>query len=154
MGRKINVSFLLKVFVFLLLPIIFYYPIILGLLPFNGNLLIEHWSPLSFLKWPGFPLGLPVKFMGMDEILEFYPLLDFTYSSFRSGIIPLWNPYNFAGYSHIGNWASAVFYPIHLSMFILNKTWVLILLKLSVTVLSGSFTYLYLKTIKLSVRSS
>src|SRR3989344_1678600 len=154
MGRKINVSFLLKVFVFLLLPIIFYYPIILGLLPFNGNLLIEHWSPLSFLKWPGFPLGLPVKFMGMDEILEFYPLLDFTYSSFRSGIIPLWNPYNFAGYSHIGNWASAVFYPIHISMFLVSKPLVLIFLKVSAIALSLFFTYIYLRSLKLSGSSS
>ena len=153
MGRKINViSFVF--FVFFTLSVVFYYPIISGKIPLNGNLLVGLWPPLNFLEWPEFPAGIPFKFMGVDEVREFYPLLDFTYDSFRSGVIPLWNPYNFSGYSHIGNFASAVFYPIHLSMFILSKAWVLVLLKLSVIVLSGSFTYLYLKTIKLSVRSS
>src|SRR3989337_2242828 len=151
MGRKINV---IPIFVFLVVALIIYYPILLGEIPFNGNLLVGLWPPLNFLKWTEFPAGIPFKFMGVDEVREFYPLLDFTYNSFRSGQIPLWNPYNFSGYSHIGNWASTVFYPIHLSIFILSKTWVLILLKLSVIILSGSFTYLYLRTIKLSTISS
>ena len=154
MGRKINVKVLVRFFVFILLPIVFYYPIISGSLPFNGNLLVEHWSPLNFLKWPEYPLGVPVKHMGIDEVLEFYPLLDFTYNSFKSGTIPLWNPYNFAGYSHIGNFASAVFYPIHVSMFILSKPLTLIFLKLSAIALSLFFMYRYLRVLELNEISS
>lgn len=154
MGRKINVKALLPFLIFIVVSVLFYYPMLFGRAPFNGNLLVSLWPPLNFLKWADFPAGVPFKFMGVDEVREFFPLLDFTFDSFRSGVIPLWNPYNFSGYSHIGNWASAVFYPIHLSMFILSKTWVLILLKLSVIVLSGSFAYLYLRIIKLSTMSS
>ena len=151
MGRKINV---IPIFVFLVVALIIYYPILLGEIPFNGNLLVGLWPPLNFFKWTEFPAGIPFKFMGVDEVREFYPLLDFTYNSFRSGQIPLWNPYNFSGYSHIGNWASGVFYPLHLSILILNKPFVLILLKLSASVLAGFFTYLYLKALKLSEISS
>src|SRR3990167_1493106 len=151
MGRKINV---IPIFVFLVVALIIYYPILLGEIPFNGNLLVGLWPPLNFLKWTEFPAGIPFKFMGVDEVREFYPLLDFTYNSFRSGQIPLWNPYNFSVYSHIGNWASGVFYPLHLSILILNKPFVLILLKLSASVLAGFFTYLYLKALKLSEISS
>src|SRR3990172_8139416 len=124
MGRKINVT-LFAFVVFLIFSIIFYYPIIFGKVPFNGNFLVGLWPPLNMLTWPEFPAGIPFKFMGVDEVREFYPLLDFTYNSFRSGIIPLWNPYNFAGYSHVGNYASAVFYPLHIFMFALDKPLVL-----------------------------
>lgn len=153
MGRKINVN-LLSVFVFLVLSLIFYYPILFNKIPFNGNLLVSLWPPLNFLKWPEFPAGVPFKFMGVDEVREFYPLLDFTFDSFRSLTLPLWNPYNFSGYSHIGDYASAVFYPLHIFMFVLGKPYMLIVLKLSVSLLAGVFTYVYLRVIKLSKISS
>lgn len=92
--------------------------------------------------------------MGIDEVREFYPLLDFNYDSFKSGTIPLWNPYNFSGYSHLGNLASAVFYPLHILILLFSKTWVFISLKLSAAVLAGFFTYLYLRTLKLNELSS
>lgn len=154
MGRKINVKALFPFLIFLVFSIFFYYPIVFGKIPFNGNLLVGLWPPLNFLRWPELPAGIPFKLMGIDEVREFYPLLDFTLDSFKSGILPLWNPYNFSGYSHIGNWASAVFYPLHISMFFLSKVWVLILLKISASVLAGLFTYLYLRTLKLSQMSS
>ncbi len=154
MGKKTYLNLLLVFGIFTALSIIIYYPLLFSKIPINGNLLVALWSPWKFLKWPDFPAGLPFKFMGVDEIREFYPLLDFTYDSLRSGQIPLWNPYNFSGYSHLGNWASAVFYPLHLAMFILGKVQVLIFLKISAIILSGFFTYLYLRSIMLEKASS
>jgi uncharacterized membrane protein YfhO len=154
MGRKINVEIFIPFLVFFFVSLLFYYQIFLGQIPINGNLLVSLWPPLNFLKWPEFPTGVPFKFMGVDEVREFYPLLDFTFDSMRSGIIPLWNPYNFSGYSHIGNWASAVFYPLHAFIFVLSKPYVFILLKLSAIVFSGLFTYFYLRTLNLSRASS
>lgn len=149
MGRKINVEILLILVLFIVLALSFYYPIFLGKIPLNGNLLVVFWSPWKHLHWPGFPTGVPFKFMGVDEVREFYPLLDFTHNAFRLGFIPLWNPYNFSGYPHLANWASGVFYPLHFAMLFLNKIQTLIFLKLAAITLSGFFTYLYLRQLKL-----
>lgn len=145
MGRKINVGLLILV-LFTALACIFYYPIFFGKIPFNGNLLVAFFSPWEY--------RVPFKFMGVDEIREFFPLLDFTYDALRTGQIPLWNPYNFSGYPHLANWASAVFYPLHLSMFLLNKLWTFIFMKLSAIVLSGFFTYLYLRVLSLDKKAA
>lgn len=140
--------------IFVVLSLIFYFPIFLGEIPLNGSLLVTHWSPWEFIKWEKFPTGVPQKFVAIDEVREFFPLLDFNFDSLKAGVIPLWNPYNFSGYSHLANWASAVFYPLHIFMFLLGKTQMLILLKLSIIILSGIFTYYYLKTLKLNNISS
>ncbi|MDP2649440.1 MAG: YfhO family protein [bacterium] len=145
------------IIVFLALTIIalfFFLPIFSSKIPFNGNLLAAFWSPFKFEKWANFSSGVPFKFMGVDEVREFYPLLDFTYDSIKNKTIPLWNPYNFSGYPHLANWASAVFYPLHLSMLIFSKVQTLIFLKISAIILSGFFTYLYLRSILLSKYSS
>lgn len=139
---------------FFVLACIFYYPIFLGKIPFNGNLLIAFWSPWKHEKFSEFPTSVPFKYMGVDEVREFFPILDFTYESIRNGNIPLWNPYNFSGYPHLANWAAAVFYPLHLMIFFLTKVQTFIFLKLSAIVLSGMFTYLYLRAIALDGKSA
>lgn len=146
MGRKINLNsfFILGIFIFIAL--IFYYPIFLGKLPFNGNLLVSFWSPWNY--------NLPFKFMGVDEIREFFPLFNFTYENLRSGSLPFWNPYNFAGTPHLANWAGAVFYPLNLTFFLFSKVWSFIFLKLSAIFLPGFFTYLYLRALTLDKKSS
>lgn len=154
MGRKINLENLFIVVIFVLLACIFYYPIFLGKVPFNGNLLVAFWSPWKYQDWVSFPTGIPFKFMGVDEIREFFPVLDFTDSTFATGAIPLWNPYNFSGYPHLANWASAVFYPLHVALLLLDKITALIYLKLTSIILSGFFTYLYLRVLKLDSWSS
>lgn len=145
MGRKTNVGFLILV-LFTALSFVFYYQISFGKIPFNGNLLVAFFPPWKYI--------VPFKFMGVDEIREFFPLLDFTHDSLRSGQIPLWNPYNFSGYPHLANWASAVFYPLHLSMFLLNKLWTFVFLKLTAIILSGFFTYLYLRVLSLDKKAA
>ncbi len=154
MGKKINLNFLFVFGLFIILALIFYYPIFYGKVPLNGNLLAAYWSPWRYVSWENYPTGIPFKFVAVDEIREFFPLLDFTFDSIHSGFIPLWNPYNFSGYPHLANWASAVFYPLHIVIFIFNKYQTLIFLKLSAIVLSGIFTYLYLRSIRLDKESS
>lgn len=146
MDRKTNLAIF---FIFVLLSLIFYYPIFLGKVPFNGNLLVSFWSPWKYLN-----LYAPFKFLAVDEIREFFPLLDFTYERLRLGELPLWNPYNFSGYAHFANWASTIFYPLHLSIFLLSKIHFFIFLKISSIFLSGFFVYLYLTSLGLDKRSS
>lgn len=154
MGRKINLESFLIFILFGFLSMFFYYQIFFGKIPFNGNLLVAFWSPWKYQQWTSFPSGVPFKFMAVDEIREFYPLLDFNYDNIKNGQIPLWNPYNFSGYPNLANWASAVFYPLHLVFFFLNKIQSFIFLKLSAIALSGIFMYFYLNSLKLDKRSS
>lgn len=131
---------------FILGALLFYYPFLRGKIPFNGNLLVSFWFP-----WK---VSLPYKFVGVDEIREFYPLFDFGYKSLRQGKLPFWNPYSFSGTPHLANWASAVFYPLNIFIFFLGKIPFYIFLKLSAIILPGLFTYLYLKTLKIGKRAS
>ena len=154
MGRKIIVMALIPI-LFFILSLIFYYPIFLGKIPLNGNLLVAFWSPWKYEEFGGFSTGgVPFKYLGVDEVREFYPLLDFTHDSLRSGNLPLWNPYNFSGYPHLANWASAVFYPLHVALLFLDTITAFIYIKLTSIILSGLFTYLYLRALKLDMRSS
>ena len=154
MEKKAYLELLIIFFIFTFLSLFIFHPIFLDKIPFNSNLLVAFWSPWKFIIWEKFPTGIPFKFMGVDEVREFYPLLDFTYDSIKNKTVPLWNPYNFSGYPHLANWASAVFYPLHLSMLFFSKVQTLIFLKLSAVILSGFFTYLYLRSILLSKYSS
>lgn len=154
MEKKAYLELSIIFFIFTFFSLLFFHPILLDKIPFNGNLLVAFWSPWKFVSWEKFSTGVPFKFMGVDEVREFYPLLDFTYDSIKNKTMPLWNPYNFSGYPHLANWASAVFYPPHLSMLFFSKIQTLIFLKISAVILSGFFTYLYLRSLLLSKYSS
>lgn len=154
MGRKINLTPLFIFGIFAILALVFYFPIFLGKIPFNSNLIIAYWPMWMFFSWEGFPTGVPFKFISIDEVREFFPLLHFNFESFRAGFLPLWNPYNFSGYPHFANWASAIFYPLNIFMFLGSKIFAFIALKISSIILSGFFTYLYLRSIKLDKLSA
>jgi uncharacterized membrane protein YfhO len=57
---------------------------------------------------------------GGDSVSFIYPMYRFAAQSFRSGTIPLWNPYQYAGSSFIGDNQSGIFYPFNLILFLLN----------------------------------
>ncbi len=146
MGRKTVVGLAVVFLLFIVTALVFYFPIFLGKIPLNGNLLVAFFNPWRQLT--------PFKLIGVDEIREFYPLLDFTYDLMRTGSVPLWNPYNFSGYPHFANWASAIFYPLSMTFLLLSKIQILIFLKLSAIILSGFFTYLYLRSLTLGKLSA
>jgi len=46
-----------------------------------------------------------------DSVAQFYPWRLLLHRAGSSGELPLWNPYQFAGYPFVGNGQSAIFYP-------------------------------------------
>lgn len=90
----------------------------------------------------------PVKNNAMpDVIAQIYPWKHFSIESLKKGQIPFWNPNNFAGNPHVGNFQSAVFSPFNLFYFVLPfvDAWsVVILLQ---PLLAGLFTYLFIRSI-------
>jgi len=122
-----------------------------GLVPYPSKYQVTFFHPWSvYEQWWG-----PVKNNAMPDIItQIYPWKHFTIESLKSGQIPFWNPYNFAGNSHIGNFQSAVFSPFNLLYFLFPfiDAWSInILLQ---PLLAGLFTYLLLRTLRTSEMGS
>ncbi len=77
----------------------------------------------------------------------------FGFNTLAKGIIPLWNPYIYGGTPFVGGLQSAIFYPLNL-IYLIFPIHVAINYSIILHVfLSGVFTYLYLRFIKLSPKS-
>src|SRR6266404_4380661 len=62
-----------------------------------------------------------------EGVNQAYSWLRFWISSVRHGVLPIWDPYSFAGRSFCGEMQTAVFYPLHLflALFPLNRDHIL-----------------------------
>jgi len=77
----------------------------------------------------------------------------FGFNTLAKGILPLWNPYIYGGTPFVGGLQSAIFYPLNL-IYLIFPIHVAINYSIILHVfLSGVFTYLYLRFIKLSPKS-
>lgn len=116
-----------------------------NLVPFPSKYLVTFFAPWSA------SYGMPVKNNAMpDVITQIYPWKRVTIQSWRSGEIPLWNPYSFAGTVHAGNYQSAVFSPVNLLFFILPEIRAWSLMIVLQPLLAGWFMYVFLRSLRLS----
>ncbi len=83
----------------------------LGLL--GAATLLFFWRLLGGQVW--MPAG------GGDLAQFLYPTYHFAAESWRRGIIPLWNPYLFAGAPFVGDIQSGIFYPVNLLTFLISN---------------------------------
>lgn len=118
-----------------------------GLVPYPSRYQVTFFPPWSYYQeWAG-----PVKNNAMpDVIVQLYPWKKFTIDTIKQGIIPFWNPYNFAGNPHIANYQSAVFSPFNFLFFIVPFIEAWSLLVLLQPLLAGLFTYLFLRELRLA----
>ncbi len=146
-------SFLSLVPLFVIV-LIFFYPILKGMIPFPGDLLVGT-PPYNSYSYLGYaPGGVPTKFQGLDVIRESFPWKYFAVSQLKKGQLPLWDPYNFSGNPLLANFQSGVFYPLNIVFFILpftNSWTVYIFLG---PFLACIFLYLFLRELRLSRLSS
>lgn len=109
-----------------------------------------------FPPWSHFPQNWgPVKNNAMPDVIgQIYPWKHFTIETLKSGQIPYWNPNNFGGNPHVGNFQSAVFSPFNILYFILPfiDAWSIVVLLQPL--LAGVFTYLYVRKIGVSKTGS
>lgn len=116
-----------------------------GDVPFPSKYLVTTFAPWST------SYAMPVKSGSMpDVITQIYPWKNLTIESWKRGVVPLWNPYSFAGTLHAGNYQTAVFSPINLlyGIFSMPTSWSLsVLLQ---PLLAGLFMYLFLKSERVS----
>jgi hypothetical protein len=94
---------------------------------------------------------MPVKNNAMpDVITQIYPWKKLTIDSWKSGSIPLWNPYSFSGTVQAANYQSAVFSPFNLIFFILPFLDAWSLQVLFQPLLAGIGMYVFLRSLSRS----
>lgn len=117
---------------------------------FPSNFLAQFYSPWSTERFKGWEAGIPHKPIGTDPIREFYPDRKLANESLLRGVIPLWNPYVFSGYPFLGNYQSSIFYPLNFVYLLLPQISAWSILIFTQPILALIFTYLYLRSVKLS----
>lgn len=143
------------VFIFFLgLLLVNFYPMFKGLVPIPLDLLAGSYYPWLDHKW-GFVVGVPVKNPSVTDVVsQLYPWRSLVMDIWRSGQIPLWNPYSFSGTPLLANWQSAPFYPLNILMLIFGNLWGWSLMTVLQPLLSLVFMYLYLRQIRLRVEAA
>jgi hypothetical protein len=119
---------------------IYIYPIFSGLILLPLDLLVSHIGPWHMAA----TILLKNSVMG-DSILQMFPWKHLTFASLTSGILPLWNPYQFMGVPFMASMKPLVFYPANI-FFIFGeiKAWNMLLwIQLF---LSVWFTYLFVES--------
>jgi len=122
-------------------------------IPFPANLLVSVYSPFRGEQWEGFPNGAPFKPIGEDIVRFFYPYKKFSFDVLKQGKLPLWNPYVFSGNTHLATYQVALFYPLNFLFFLFGLVDGWSLLVIIQPLLSGLFTYLFLRSLNLSWRA-
>lgn len=142
--------------VFLLFSSIFFNKTLLkGEIPFPGDLLVGNYVPYNSYSILGYaPGGYPHKAQNIDVVEQLYPWKFFSIEALKKGEIPLWNPYNFSGTPHLAAIQSGTFYPINILFFLFPFVTAWTIYIILQPVLSGFFTYLFLREIKLNYKSS
>lgn len=124
---------------FFMFGIVLFWPVFLGKVNLNGNLLV------SFYGLYG--QNLPFKYTGWDQLRIYLPFYQVTFEQMKRGIVPLWNPYVFSGHPHAADFQSAVFYPLNIFGLFLPLIDFWHLLRISPAILASFFTYLFLKNL-------
>lgn len=142
-----NIKYHLGILLFFtVLSCAIFWPIFLGKVNLNGNLLVSFYAP-----WGE---NLPFKNSGWDQLRIYFPFYKVTLDSIKSGQIPLWNPYAFSGHPHAADFQSAVFYPLNIFGLLTSQIVFWHFLRLTPTILASLFTFLYLRNLKLSKLAS
>jgi len=129
--------------VFTLLSIALFWPIFLGKVNLNANLL------LSF--YPFFGQNLPYKnIVGLDQLRLYFPNYSLIFEQLRNFELPLWNPYIFAGNLNVASLQSAVFYPLNIFGLVLPLAQFWHLMRITPMIFGSFFMFLYLRNLKLS----
>lgn len=138
-----NRKLLIAVFaLFTLLTLLIFWPIFVGKVNLNGNLLVSFYPPYG--------QNLPYKDTGWDQLRIYFPFLKITADSWRNLEIPHWNPYAFSGHPHLADFQTAVFYPLNLVGIFLGQIGFWHFARITPTILASFFTFLYLSNLRIA----
>ncbi|HSD98497.1 MAG TPA: YfhO family protein [Patescibacteria group bacterium] len=135
-----------------LLWVLFSYPFFFqGKIPFAGDYNVTFFPPWSQYS----QFNQPVKNNAMPDVIDqLYPWKHLIISDWKSGEIPLWNPYQFAGTPFLANYQSAAFSPMNLLFFIFPFVISWGLLILLQPLLAGLGMYFFVRKLQISPAGS
>ena len=108
------------VFMILVAVLVFFWRVVIGLVPFPGDFVVGIYYPWLDYKW-GFEVGVPVKNPILADIPSFiFPMQTFAVEQLKQGFWPLWNPFILGGTPLLANFQSAPFSPTAIFYFIFN----------------------------------
>lgn len=126
-----------------------------GLLPFPGDLLVSFFFPWFGGGFEGYNSWTTHKeYIASDALRALLPWKFLVIDQLKNLSLPIWNPYNFSGSPLLANLQSSVFFPGNLLYFILPNLQAWILQVLFLLTVFGLFTYLFLRSLKLSKPAS
>ena len=131
---------------------LFYSPLILEKkLPIPADTIVGLYHPWRDYFSKNYPNGIPFKnFQITDSVRQQYPWRSLSIDLIKRGEVPRWNPYSFSGTPLLGNFQSAVFYPLNILYLLVSdfaSVWAIqVVLQ---TVLGGIFMWAYLHNLKL-----
>lgn len=121
------------------------------LLPFPGDLLVSFYFPWNSGGFAGFdPWTTHKDVISADAIRQIYPWKNFGFSLLKSGVWPLWNPFNFSGQPLLANLQTSFYFPTGIMFFLLPTIWAWIGQVIGLPLLLAVFSYLFLRSVKLS----
>ncbi len=144
MIKKLLIRFWPVLFIFLLWFVFAYPYFIKGLAPYSSSYQLNNFAP-----WSAYPqFAGPVKNGAMPDVTtQILPWRHLAIQIWKQGVIPLWNPYSFAGTPLLANYQSAALSPFNILFFLFPFVdgWsILILLQ---PLLAGMFTYLFVRSL-------
>lgn len=152
---KINKDLIAIGFILLVNCLLFFKIFLHGLFPVPGDLLVSFYYPWYSGEWQGYdPWTTRKELLSADAVRQIYIWKDFAATSFKSGQLPLWNPYTFSGQPLLANVQSSVFYPLNLFYFLFNSKVAWVLLVVSQPILASLFCYLFCRSLKISRTAS
>jgi hypothetical protein len=115
--------------------------------PFPSNYQVNNFAPWSAnSKFWG-----PVKNGAMPDIItQIYPWRHLAINIWKQGQVPLWNPYTFSGNPFLANYQSAVLSPLNFLFFMLPFVDAWSILVLLQPLLAGLFTYMFVRSLRVS----
>jgi hypothetical protein len=138
------------IFLFVLLNLVLFAPMLRGLVPLPTDALAGVYYPWAGQNW-GFITGIPFKNIALTDVFsQLYPWRNLAIDLIRHGSLPLWNQFSFSGYPLLANWQSASFYPLNLLMLIFGNIHGYSLMVFLQPILAASFMYIFLRQLKLS----
>lgn len=138
-----------------LICILFYKSLFFGAIPFPGDSLLSNFKPWQVVSYDGYGAGgIPNKAQYPDVIRQMYPWRIEAVRQWKEGNAPLWNPYSFSGTPLLANFQSASLYPLNTVFLLFSETTAWTLLVALQPLLAIFFTYLYLRSLKISSLAS
>ncbi|OGH16043.1 MAG: hypothetical protein A3C30_00695 [Candidatus Levybacteria bacterium RIFCSPHIGHO2_02_FULL_40_18] len=141
--------------IIVLIVVVFFWQFFLkGLLPIPSDTIVGLYHPYLDYYAKVSPQGVPFKnFLITDPVRQIIPWKMLAIDNLSNLTLPLWNPYEMAGKPLLANFQSGIFYPLNLLLLIKPYfiSWTIFII--IAPLLSGIFTFAFLKNLKLDVRA-